>query len=102
MSCIKRLPDTSMTHALMRESPESFGWGQDRYLLADIFDAVNQNTRASGNWGKNGAPKIDSYPRPSIKRKSEKVAEKKRRTTVADLFKRFQHHNTQESADAGR
>ena len=38
------------------------------YAIADMYDAVNQNTRATGNW-KKSPPKIAPYPRPGDKPK---------------------------------
>lgn len=83
ISLIQRLPDTSLTSALASGGREHFGWGADRHMQADIFDAINQNTRASGNWGKK-PPKIEPRPRPGKKGKGKKAV------TVADIFKRFQ------------
>jgi hypothetical protein len=60
---VQRLPDDSLTHALMRGGREFFGWGQDRYIAVDTFDALQTNTVVSGNWKKK-APEIDPYPRP--------------------------------------
>lgn len=72
MLLIKRLPDTSMTAALASGGRDHFGWGADRYMLADLYDAVNQNTRATGNWGKKKPPKFPEYPRPKTKAKPVK------------------------------
>ncbi|MFJ9827701.1 hypothetical protein ACIRSU_25555 [Streptomyces sp. NPDC101160] len=74
--------------ALASGSREHFGWGQDRHLAADLFDAINQNTRATGQWGKGKAPKIPHYPRPQAK-KTEKQKPRKPRS-VADIYKHFQ------------
>lgn len=82
---VQRLPDTSLTVALAGGGRQHFGWGVDRHLAADTFDALNQNTRASGQWGKKGAPKIKPYPRP----KSRMAAAKDRVKSVADLYKKF-------------
>lgn len=65
LSLIERLPDTSMTTALASGGRHLFGWGQDRYLAADTYDAINVNTTATGQW-KSKAPKIDPYPRPKV------------------------------------
>lgn len=62
---------------------EHFGWSTDRHILADIYDAVNANTRATGNWKKK-APDIPAWPRPT-----RDDAKKKKRVTVADLYARF-------------
>ncbi|AGM12039.1 tail assembly chaperone [Streptomyces phage Goby] len=82
---VQRLPDTSLTAALASGGREQFGWGVDRHMTADIFDALNQNTRATGNWGKKGAPKLPEYPRPKVK-KSSKEDRPKKKVRVADLF----------------
>jgi hypothetical protein len=85
---VQRLPDTSMTAALASGGIENFGWGLDRHLAASTYDAINQNTRATGNWGKGGPPKLPEFPRPKAKaRDTEKPA--KRSVSVADLYKRF-------------
>lgn len=83
---VQRLPDTSLTVALASGGREFFGWGQDRHLAADLFDALNANTRATGQWGKGKAPKIAPYPRPKAKAKK---AGKRRPTSVAEIYKRF-------------
>lgn len=57
-------------------------------MTADLYDAINQNTRASGNWGKKGAPKIAPWPRPTHKKKSDPASDKP--TTVADIWRKFQ------------
>jgi hypothetical protein len=76
---IQRLPDDSMTAALAAGGTEQFGWGSDRHLLASVYDALNLNTRATGNW-KGKPPKLPEYPRPSTRKKKQKPR------TVADLF----------------
>ncbi|QYW07865.1 tail assembly chaperone [Streptomyces phage RedBear] len=85
---VQRLPDTSLTAALASGGREQFGWGVDRHMAADIFDALNQNTRATGNWGKKGAPKLPEYPRPKVKKSKDKDRPKKK-VSVADLFKQL-------------
>jgi hypothetical protein len=87
ISLVKRLPDTSLTTALASGGREHFGWGIDRHMQADIYDAINQNTRASGQWGKKGAPKIAPWPRPNHEKKKSKD---KKPTTVAELWQKFQ------------
>jgi hypothetical protein len=71
-----------MTTALAQGGREHFGWGATRHMLADIFDALNSNTRATGNWGKGKPPTIPPYPRPESAKPEKKV-------TVRDLFSRF-------------
>ncbi|PHQ49477.1 hypothetical protein BLA24_25915 [Streptomyces cinnamoneus] len=84
---VQRLPDTSLTVALASGGREHFGWGQDRHLAADLFDAINSNTRATGQWGKGKAPKIPPFPRPQAKAKAKKAS--KRPATVAQLYQHF-------------
>lgn len=82
LSLIQRLPDTSMTSALVQGGSDFLGWGADRHLLANLYDALNTNTRVSGNWAKGKPPKIDAYPRPTKKQLEQSV-------TVASLFERM-------------
>ena len=56
-----------MTSALASGGVEHFGWGVDRHMAADTYDALNANTRATGNWGRKGPPKIPNRPRPKFK-----------------------------------
>lgn len=72
-----------MTAALASGGREYFGWGSERHMLADIFDAINLQTRATGNWQKGKAPKLPPFPRPGRDKKPAKPV------TVADLHKRF-------------
>ncbi|MCS0601099.1 hypothetical protein NX794_07620 [Streptomyces sp. LP11] len=85
---VQRLPDTSLTVALASGGREHFGWGVDRHMTADIFDALNQNTRATGQWGKKGAPKFPEWPRPKVQKKAAK-GKTRRRVRVADIYKQF-------------
>lgn len=63
---------------------DHFGWGLDRYMAADLYDALNQNTRATGNWGKK-PPTFPTYPRPTSRKRGEQ-----KQVTVADLWRQFQ------------
>lgn len=74
-----------MTVAMSNGGEDHFGWGLDRHMIADLYDAINQNTRATGNWGKGKAPTFPMFPRP--KSKPKKAV--KKATTVASLFQRF-------------
>ncbi|MFE7124030.1 hypothetical protein [Streptomyces sp. NPDC057617] len=87
LALVRRLPDTSLTVALASGGREFFGWGQDRHLAADLYDAVNANTRATGQWGRSKAPKIPPYPRPK-KATANRVGER-RPMSVAEIYKRF-------------
>jgi hypothetical protein len=81
---VQRLPDTSLTVALVSGGREHFGWGVDRCLQADIYDALNLNTRATGDYAKDKAPKFPPYPRPAFK-----TEEVKAKVTVASLYAQF-------------
>lgn len=86
VSLAMALPDTSYTVALASGGPEHYGWGVDRHMTADIFDAINQQTRVTGNWAKGKAPKMPAWPRPN--RKAE-TPEQKKPVSVKDIFNSF-------------
>lgn len=81
---VRALPDTSLTSALASGGREHFGWGVDRHLQADLYDAINVNTTATGQYKK--PPNIPAWPRPDPDATSP--AEKKP-VTVADLYSKF-------------
>lgn len=63
--CIAGLPDNSKYHAMLAGGRDNwhdhFGWGQDRYLLADLHDAVRWDSIYTTAWGKNG-PTFEPHP----------------------------------------
>lgn len=73
-----------MTAAIVNGGREHFGWGIDRYLLADLYDAINAQTRVTGNW-KDKPPDIAPWPRPNDKPEDSS----KEKVSVANLYKRF-------------
>lgn len=81
----RRLPDTSLTAALFAGGREHFGWGQERHLLASLYDALNANTRATGQWRKGKAPKFPEWPRPG----AAKSNGEKKKVSVADIYARL-------------
>ena len=83
---IQRLPDTSLTSALASGGREHFGWGVDRHLQADIYDALNINTQGTGNWAKGKVPKFPPYQRPTPEPSGDEVVAK---VTVASLYAQF-------------
>ena len=83
----QRLPDTSLTVALASGGRDHFGWGVDRHLTADLFDALNANTRATGNWAKGKAPTFPQWPRPDVK---PRTPAQKRPVSVAQVYQQFQ------------
>lgn len=59
-------------------------------MLASIYDALNQNTRATGNWGKKGPPEIPAFPRPKSKSKPKPAADEAPKTgLVKRLYNQF-------------
>lgn len=87
-----RLPDTSLTHALMRGGREHFGFGLIAHLLADNYDAINQGTLATGNWKKT-PPKIPLWPRPSVGERDAETGDfvkpEARKTSLKDIFNKL-------------
>ncbi len=79
---VEALPDTSMTVALMSGGPQFRGWSEDRSLFALIYDAIQQNTLATGNWKQGKEPTFKPYPRPSGKGAEES---KKNRPSLSDI-----------------
>lgn len=75
-----------MTRASMSGGTDFLGWGMERHLLAALYDAINLNTRATGNWEKGKAPKFDPWPRPKPK---GSAPEERKKVTVADLYRRL-------------
>jgi len=67
-------------------------------LLADLYDALNLNTRATGNW-KKSPPKIPEYPRPR-RAKGDSAQVPKRKVSVKEIFAHMQAR-TQKGAQKG-
>ena len=84
LALCKGLPDTSLTVALMNGGREYYGWGVDRHIAADLYDALNQNTRATGMWGKK-PPDIPPWPRPG----NAQTPEEKKPMSVAELHQKL-------------
>jgi hypothetical protein len=84
IALIRGLPDTSLFATRLKGGEDHRGWGVAEHILASIYDAVNQNTRATGNWGKKKPPKIDPFPKPKSKPKEKSRGP----STVADLYNR--------------
>lgn len=88
MAYVQRLPDTSLTAALMRGGREHFGWGVDRYMQADVFDAININTKVTGHWKKGKAPDFPAWPRPETA-KANRKDEPKPKVTLAEIHRKL-------------
>ena len=84
MTVIAGLPDTSLTSAMSAGGRQFYGWGVERYMMAEIYDALNLNTQATGQW-KSKPPKFKEFPRPQMK-KPEGEQEKKKKVTIRDLY----------------
>ena len=86
LSLIESLPEGSTTFSMMQggEHWRAFaGIDSAYYVLAGIYNAVNGNTAARGNFKKK--PKFDAWPTPAeVVKKLNKKAERK---TVAGLYK---------------
>lgn len=83
-----------MTHAMLKGGDENWrelfaagGWSQQTVLLADLYDALNINTRATGSWRKK-PPEVKPYPRP-------KVEKPKKKRSVADWYAVLTKNGTQ-------
>lgn len=80
---MRGLPDDSMCHARQQGGDQFLGWGTERHLFAEMYDALNFNTAATGNWRKK-PPKFKPFPRPS-----KKLQGKKKKVSVLDLHRKF-------------
>ena len=89
LSLVQRLPDDSMTAALASGGRQYFGWGMDRHLKASLYDALNMNTRATGNWAKGKVPTFPGWPRPKADGGTRHGDQGKKPVTVADIYARF-------------
>lgn len=81
------LPDDSACAAISAGGLEYLGWGENRALLANIYDALNQNTLVSGQWKKGKEPKFKPWPRPG--ERSKKKEKKQQKVSLADLHARL-------------
>lgn len=59
--------------------------GVEYYPLAGIYNAVNANTRATGNY-KKAPPRIDPWPVPALAAEAAKKKRLKGKVTVASLY----------------
>lgn len=85
VSLIERLPQSSAFGALHQDSKnwrEYLDLSPEYYALAGIYDAVNTNTRATGNF--KTPPKFKPWPLPH-----EVITKKSQPNSVASLFARM-------------
>lgn len=62
-----------MCAAQDRGGMEHIGWDHESYALAGIYDAINLNTLATGNWKKGKEPKLPPFYRPKLKKAAKAV-----------------------------
>ena len=86
LALIQRLPSNSLTVALVSGGKHLFEWTPERSVWADIFDAINLNTRATGMWEKK-PPDFPPADRPSAS--GSDTPDEKPKTSVAGLYKQF-------------
>ena len=93
LALVERLPDDSLTLALMRGGREHLGWTPERHLLAAIHDAVNLNTKVTGNWKKGKVPDFPLWPRPNATdsdiESEDGEPKKKAPVSVKSIYQRF-------------
>lgn len=65
-----------MLTAMQRGGLHYLGWGEDREIAAQQFNATQLQTRATGNWKK--PPNLPEWPKP-------KAPEPPRKKTLADI-----------------
>ena len=90
LALVERLPEGSMTVSMRHDKKdwrEYLGADMNYYVQAGIYNAVNDNTLATGNWGKK-KPKIKPWPVPQV---AKKLRDSKPRS-VKDLFARVQKY----------
>jgi hypothetical protein len=66
LALLRQLPPESRTVAALRGGEQFQGWGVDRYLMASIVDAIQQNTYAFISANSKRKPKApEPVKRPS-------------------------------------
>ena len=86
ISLIERLPASSAfaaQHQNKKDWHEYLDLSPEYFIMAGIYDAVNVNTRATGNF--KTPPKFQPWPMPQT------IIKKSQPTTVATLFARMAH-----------
>lgn len=63
-------------------------WSMDTFILANIFDATNTNTAATGMFKK--PPKFPAHYRPGHKADDKKLKKSKTPTSLEDAHKAFE------------
>lgn len=69
---VESLPDDSLVHASYRGDLGSRGWGEDRLLLAGVYNLLGLLVRAAGHW-RDKPPDIPNWQLPeSFEKNSRK------------------------------
>lgn len=66
LALVERLPEGCATYGMLRDPEgwrEHVGASLEYQVLAGVYDALNVNTAASGNWRRK-PPKFDPWPTP--------------------------------------
>lgn len=90
LALFEGLPEGSMTAAQIEDVEHwriLVGVTRQDYQLAAIYDALNMNTRATGNFKK--PPTFDPYPTPDIRLKEIRKKEERKKEGLNGLFKRM-------------
>ena len=88
---VRGLPDDGLVEAFKQGGWHHYGWGQERHIKADIYDALTFNTEATGHWDK--TPKLGRWPRPTTTPDANEAP--KPPATVAALYGRVQAQRAQ-------
>lgn len=86
LDLVEGLPEDSATVAAMRGDRQWRGWTQQTRVLADLYDAISTNTRATGRWRRR-PPNIPPYPRPKPQGKAvaQQGQGQRRGQSIADV-----------------
>lgn len=75
---IQSLPVESRTSAILRKNPESYGWTNTDYLLANVIDSVRENTFANIQVRtKKKLQPFDRTPVPGMREEKKKPTQNK-------------------------
>lgn len=72
LALIENLPTSSRTFALWNDSPESYGWGTQEYLLAGVIDSVREGTFTNIQVrSKKKIQPFEPFPTPGVQKKKK-------------------------------
>ena len=86
LTLVEQLPEGSSYVAALAGGPQWRGWDTTRYLLADIFDAVQHNTVGAfvAAGAKNVKPPAP-WPRPGLKQSASPEQGRSIREVMAEI-----------------